>query len=87
VSLFETELKPSPGLAEAFLLAVISPIICYWTAWWEIVSTYKGRAVLAILGFLLASAFTQGATAILLALLPHLYWLARIKGVPFANDT
>jgi len=65
----------------------IFPAICYYTVWWEMISIYKGRSVVGILVLVFSAIFTQGLSLLLLFLMPHIYWVARINGVPFERNT
>jgi len=69
------------------LVLGLFPCLCYNTVWWEIFSNYRWRAVLAILVLMLSALFTQGWSLVAVIFMPHIYWAARINGVPFEHDT
>ena len=87
IPLLISESEPSSPVALAFLALIVFPGICYLTVWWEIFSTYRGKALFLALALLLAAFFTNGVSVILLGSAPYIYWLLRINGAPFANNT
>jgi len=81
LTMYAREINSSPPLILLLVAALILPTICYYTVMLELWSRFRFKAVAAVGGVLLLSAFVHPAFVVLVILGPIIYWFSRINGV------